>query len=519
MSAHFFAFSVESREAGRALDMTESAERAASLLSRFFRITDIVGYLGENRFAAFLTGNLTGSVVWEKAATLSEALWFANEQTPAESIESYVGVYVFRAYDDVFKAIFRKADYALEMAHKDANRRFYIYTMPGTEPTFFRAASESFSSQMLRSYIDEGVRLIEVGKGQKAVYISPGYYRRLALDGRRRRAAADHASTPPMPRLTSATCAEAAETGQPVESRYRVSRDGAAWIPCRLRLVAHRRGGGGARWCWKISHNISGLEELKSQYDEKREWLRFLAAETDYQLWEVDVKARTFRLLVYEKPPRWAPDGLWQFPRIADREWPRPSRQRRALPRLCARNCSPARARAAATSSSSTARRAATAGRSMSYHMLYDEEGRPEKAIGIKEDLSYMPAQQRSVQRRVMPADLYPHLYCYLQADITTDTVEKLQMEGRERVELIALPDLHAGGTQAASPASFPPRTARALPRSSAASACWRNLPGAAAGSTSSARSWIWKAPSSGSPWASTSARTRRAATSASLPT
>lgn len=155
--------------------MTESAERAASLLSRFFRITDIVGYLGENRFAAFLTGNLTGSVVWEKAATLSEALWFANEQTPAESIESYVGVYVFRAYDDVFKAIFRKAEYALEMAHKDANRRFYIYTMPGTEPAFFRAASESFSSQMLRSYIDEGVRLIEVGKGQKAVYISPGY--------------------------------------------------------------------------------------------------------------------------------------------------------------------------------------------------------------------------------------------------------------------------------------------------------------------------------------------------------
>ncbi|HIV29913.1 MAG TPA: PAS domain-containing protein [Candidatus Pullichristensenella excrementipullorum] len=153
-----FLLSVESREAGRALDMTESAERAASLLSRFFRITDIVGYLGENRFAAFLTGNLTGSVVWEKAATLSEALWFANEQTPAESIESYVGVYVFRAYDDVFKAIFRKADYALEMAHKDANRRFYIYTMPGTEPTFFRAASGSFSPQMLRSYIDEGVR-------------------------------------------------------------------------------------------------------------------------------------------------------------------------------------------------------------------------------------------------------------------------------------------------------------------------------------------------------------------------
>ena len=73
----------------------------------------------------------------------------------------------------------------------------------------------------------------------------------------------------------------------------------------------------------------------------------------------------------------------------------------------------------------------------MSYHMLYDEDGRPQKAIGIKEDLSYMPAQQRSVQRRVMPADLYPHLYCYLQANITTDKVEKLLLEGRERIELV----------------------------------------------------------------------------------
>ena len=30
---------------------------------------------------------------------------------------------------------------------------------------------------------------------------------------------------------------EAATTGRPVESRYRVSRDGATWVPCRLRLL------------------------------------------------------------------------------------------------------------------------------------------------------------------------------------------------------------------------------------------------------------------------------------------
>ena len=137
-----------------------------------------------------------------------------------------MGVYVFRAYDDVFKAIFRKAEYALEMAHKDPNRRFYIYTMTGTEPAFFRAAPETFSSHMLRSYIDEGVRLIEVGRHQKAIYVSPGYYRRLALTG--------DAAIPAQIRIHPADVeayahdvAEAATTGRPVESRYRVSRDGA----------------------------------------------------------------------------------------------------------------------------------------------------------------------------------------------------------------------------------------------------------------------------------------------------
>ena len=236
-----FLLSVESREAGKAIDLENGAERAASLLSRFFRITDIVGYLGENRFAAFLTGHLTSSVVWEKATTLSEALWFATEQTPAETIESYVGVYVFRAYDDEFKAIFRKAEYALEMAHKDANRRFYIYTMPGTEPAFFRAAPESFSSQMLRSYIDEGVRLIEVGARQSVVYISPGYYRRLALTGD---AAAPDQNPPRRPRRLRARRGRGRGNGPPRgEPLPRLPRRG-RMDPLPPAVVAHRRGGG-----------------------------------------------------------------------------------------------------------------------------------------------------------------------------------------------------------------------------------------------------------------------------------
>ena len=244
-----FLLSVESREAGKAINLENGAERAASLLSRFFRITDIVGYLGENRFAAFLTGHLTGSVVWEKATTLSEALWFATEQTPAETIESYVGVYVFRAYDDEFKAIFRKAEYALEMAHKDANRRFYIYTMPGTEPAFFRAASESFSSQMLRSYIDEGVRLIEVGGAAERRLHQPRLLPPPGADGRRRRARSK--STPSTATPTSATWPRPRKRAAPWRAATASPATGPHGSPAACGCCASPRRRA-ARSCWKF---------------------------------------------------------------------------------------------------------------------------------------------------------------------------------------------------------------------------------------------------------------------------
>ena len=63
-------------------DWDEAAKRIQSLLGRFFRQTDIVGRIGENRYAAFLAGTLTERAVWEKASMLSEAFWFASEEIP-----------------------------------------------------------------------------------------------------------------------------------------------------------------------------------------------------------------------------------------------------------------------------------------------------------------------------------------------------------------------------------------------------------------------------------------------------
>ncbi|HIS03196.1 MAG TPA: hypothetical protein IAA75_04700 [Candidatus Pullichristensenella avicola] len=206
------------------------------------------------------------------------------ENAPEKRLRGYVGVYVFHAGEEAFEACFRKAEYALEMAQKQANRRFYIHAMPGAFADSFRQAPDPSATHTLLNYIDEGVRLLEVRDAARAVYVSPGYYRRLGLNAQ--------TASPDQVRIHPADCEayerdvlEVARRGGQKESFCRVSRDGATWVSCRLRLL-RIAAAGDASTVLEISHNLAGLMRLKSQYDEKREWLRFLAGETDYQLWE-----------------------------------------------------------------------------------------------------------------------------------------------------------------------------------------------------------------------------------------
>ncbi len=425
----------EGEEGKKTEDLPEREAWVEGLLARFFRISeDIVGCLDDGRFIAFLSGRLTESVVWEKARTLSEALWFAAEDLPsAGQVCGCVGVYMFRANGESFSFVFRKAEYALEMARQNASHHFYIYVASNSQPDQMQPPFAS--SQMLLNYIDEGVRILEVGNEVRAVYVSPGYYRRLAVAGGTD--SVQQIRIHPSDRdIYEADVRRAARSAEVTESRYRVSRDGTNWIFCRIRLLRLTLSGD-LPIVLEISHNITGLEQLKSQNDENREWLRYVVGQTDYQLWEADLKSRTFRLLhtpniqegrqtVYENFPeslvdsgRVHQDSAVRFRRFAeDMLNGKADDSENFVIQYRQSSC--------------------YGWASMSYHMLYDEEGHPEKAIGIKEDLSYLPVQRCGyIQRRIMPADLYPHLYGFLQANLTRDQVEKLQLEGRDQNSLM----------------------------------------------------------------------------------
>lgn len=408
-----------------------------SVLSRFFRQTDIVGNFGGGYFTVFLTGSITGNAVYEKAAGLVQAIRIAAGDYLEREPEVRVGVYLAAGEEKDYAALFRKAEYAMEMARKDKKRHFYMYTSPDIQGKSLELLPSPIPTQMMYRYIDEGVRIMEGGDMPKTTYISPGFFRRLSLD----EGTAKTASIQIHPDDTEdyeEHLQEVFQTGKPVDSYYRISKDGKDWIPCRVRLL--RISGGDGEHppvVIEISHNIAGLERLKGQLDEKTAWLSFVADQTDYRLWEVDLQTRVFRMLytgdlmggrrtVYEN----FPESLIECGRIHNRS--------AEAFRSFAREMMTGQMQGSGNFMVQYRQTSCYGWVALSYRTLSDENGQPVKAIGIKEEMSYIPRQQsRFVQRRIMPADLYSELYCYLQADLTTDSVEKLLLEGRERVRLI----------------------------------------------------------------------------------
>ena len=256
------------KEEDKKADNEKSIKEVAGVLAHFFRQTDIKGYLGNGLYVVFLTGNVTGSTIYEKTADLVQALRFASEDSWNGEVEVLAGVLLSSLKKGSYRYMFRKADYALEMARKDEKNHFYIYAEPDTQEELKQGLAAPSSSQMMFHYIDEGVRIIEAGDILRTVYVSPGFYRRLSLDNQQAKKALIQIHPDDIDDYEKHVW-ETARSGEPGNSCYRVSLDGQNWISCRVRLLRIWAGNGERKpIIIEISHNTSGLERLKGQLDE-----------------------------------------------------------------------------------------------------------------------------------------------------------------------------------------------------------------------------------------------------------
>lgn len=131
----FFLLSLEQKgmEKENAQDFPEAVlRRAEEVLRRFFRVSDTMGYLGENHFGILIPGKMAESVMEEKAAALVHALQAAFQEFPALGLTAFVGVYVFPGQAESFESMLEEAEYALLQARREEKRQYHIYTKPGS---------------------------------------------------------------------------------------------------------------------------------------------------------------------------------------------------------------------------------------------------------------------------------------------------------------------------------------------------------------------------------------------------
>lgn len=387
-------------------------------LARFFRETDIIGSLEEGRFIVFLQGKISESVVRGKADMLCDALGFAEEEFSNVKLTDQIGIYFFRDPTKNFADALEKAEYAVQLAKMDASDRYYVYFDPNVDSVRLWGTREGISAQNLEYHPAENVRVLEVGEAIRPMYSGPSGSKPCEIDARDRE-------------LYERTVREAVQKGE-AECRCRVSGDGIKRAACRFRFLRIQQGEERPALVLEMIRNPVEVRSMNYQRNLYLEWLSFVLKHSSFLLWDVEIKTRQFRMFymdgrgngpfdVYEN----FPDSLIENGRVHEDS---AADFRRFAQNLL--NGEPG------DSGNFILRHRMTKIYSwctMSYTMIFDEKGRPVRALGIKENISeFSRGKSGAVYGRTIPESVYPSLYCYLQANLAADLVEKLQVEGND---------------------------------------------------------------------------------------
>lgn len=284
--------------------------------------------------------------------------------------------------------------------------------------------------------MDDGICILEIKQEIQIIYASPGFYRMIGFDS----------DVPPLPRPLKIAgihpdyeaeyeglLREAAESGSVVHHVQRIGTKNKKWIWRKVQTLRLSKTGSDNPLMLEISTDISRIVEKERQLKESNERLRVAFRQTPHILWEVDLKNRVYGIydvdnetcaenMVFHNYPESLiangivhSDSLKNFQKFADE--------------LLKGN---------EVGSGNFILRdpfnSCYEWAYLSYHMTYDEDGRPVKAIGVQEKLPDITGLNHALfPSRPLPEVLRHHLLARMQINLTADSVEYLWMEGKDR--------------------------------------------------------------------------------------
>lgn len=414
-------------------------QQAAALLSRCFRVTDIVGRLGGDEFFALLAGHVTGDMVVQRARTICEQLQFSMGTHGEVRITPSVGVYIAKAGVS-FETLYARADSSLYEAKKLGRNRYFISddsTDPednGVMPQCSDASSLPLSINTLLANMNDGVALLDRTDAVRVLYASRALVNILNLDS---------TCTFPCPlreimQVHPDNRAEFENLLQDslhgdrvVEYELRVMpRNSRDWRWCRVKVVRDASLAQGADSMLLFVTDISASKNIVASIADGQEILRLVLSQRDRFVWAVDLYTHTFRL--FNTRHRFHSSGISikNFPEsLVERGWVHPSsvaRYRKFASELLRGNATGGCALALRNKVSKSYRWF-----SLFYHLLPETQDRPARVIGVLEPLACMQGQDGLIPPETLWEELRPSLILYLHANLSTNRINSLWREGK----------------------------------------------------------------------------------------
>lgn len=418
------------------------AQCVGEILPTLFRATDIIGQIADDTFVVFIAGGITKSSVYRKANAICEKLQITvkGDGTFSDGVTVCVGVYMAPVKNLTFEMLYDGAERALAQAKKCGNSSFYVETDCEDVNNDYIVNKigpvNAIQLHTLLKYMDGGVCLLEAGKEISVIYASPGFCQMIGSSQKLFQLPCSLEQVgihPDYLEEYKKRIQEGLETGEVISHIQRIGGKNSRWIWRQARAVRLYYPDSREPLMLEVSTDISELMEKARQLRESKERLRIALGQTPHLMWEVDIKKRIYGIYdinsescedstkMEDFPESLLengmvhPDSAGNFREFA-RELLRGSDAGSGnfIIRDTANNCYEWIA--------------------LSYHMTYDEEGNPVKAIGIQEKLPDITGLNSSyMARRPMPEALRHKLLARMQINLTADSVEYLWMEGRDR--------------------------------------------------------------------------------------
>ena len=414
----------------------QAIRRSAQILSGLFRAKDIVGRLGGDEFVVFLCGKVTDALVRKKGKAICEYLQLSLGTGPVVNLTASVGIYMAQGSGLHFEGLYQSADLALYKVKKSGKHSFcikYGENARRKEPEEDFHPVSTIPLTGLLEYMDSGVALLEMDDPIRIIYVSPSFCRLLDTDPQAYTLpkTLDELIHPDDQEMLQQALWKGLEHDCPVDHMHRVSADGMHWPWWHIRAV---------RIDYDSPHpvmlvtttDISQFKENEHRLQEINERLLIAFDQTDQRLWEVDMASHFFR--IFDRDGKFCTPNPEQmlFPEaLISNGWIHSN----SVPRFqeFAKGLLSGQTQGYGNFIVQYQDTGCYSWAALSYRMLFDNVGRPVKAVGIIESLpqNFVGEEARSILKRPLPEALVPDLVLGLRANLTQNAVKELWSEGK----------------------------------------------------------------------------------------